>query len=71
MTAFDLEYSADGKTWKGIAGLKEFVGSDGYKVFRFAEVMAKYLRFVPLSSTLLTGDSFVTSVAELHAMGGV
>lgn len=71
VTAFDLEYSADGKTWKGIAGLKEFVGSDGYKVFRFAEVMAKYLRFVPLSSTLLTGDSFVTSVAELHAMGGV
>ena len=71
VTAFDLEYSADGKTWKGIAGMKEFDGGEGYKVFRFAQVTAKYLRFMPLSSTQLTEDVFVTSVAELHAMGGV
>lgn len=71
VTAFDLEYSADGKTWKGIAGLKEFDGSAGYKVFRFNEVTAKYLRFMPLSSTQLTKDGFVSSVAELKVMGGV
>lgn len=68
VTAYDVEYSLDGTTWKAPLNSRgNWDAQEGWKTATFQPVTAKYVRLIPVIAAV-EDDKFVTSFAEVIAL---
>lgn len=62
---YEIEYSADGKTWEKAVSLCETSGTDGIEIVKFERVNARYVRYVGYENSQNAWNS-VTEFAVLQ-----
>lgn len=68
VTAYDVEYSLDGITWKAPLNSRgSWDAQAGWKTATFQPTTAKYVRLIPVAASVEDGK-FVTSFAEVIAL---